>query len=283
MNAATYTVAARRPRPAVKPTEVVAPVRLHPKEHGAYAILGVPLVAALCIEKINAVVVLIMVAAIAGFMAHEPLMIAMGRRGRRALLAAPQAASRFSLLMFVALWSGGMAIWWAPPDVRLALAVCLLFAGLGFALSAAGLQRTLPVQMIDMLSLTLPSSAMLLAGGVNQDVVVRLSAAWVMGRIATTTAVRSAIAKMKTSLHRDIPIMNDAIFVSMIVACPFGILSGLGELIVITPMLATAVWLRFLPPGLIHLRTIGWLLLAVNILCAVWMVYFCLSQPNGIG
>lgn len=283
MSTATYTVTAERPRPAVKPMEVVAPVRLHPKEHGAYAILGIPLVAALFVGTINAVVVLILVAAITGFMAHEPLMIALGRRGRRALLAAPQASSRLMLLLVVFSCSGGMAFWWASLDVRLALVTCLLFAGIGFLLSAANLQRILPVQILDIAGLTLPSSAMLLAGGIDLDLVIRLSAAWIVGRVATTTAVRSAIAKRKTSLHGNVPIMNEALFAIMVVACPIAILTGLSEFMAITPMVAAAICLRFVPSRSIQLRTIGWLLLGVNILCAAWMIYFFHSQANEFG
>ena len=262
MNAATCTVRAERLRPAVRPTEIVAPVRMHPKEHGAYAILGIPLVAALFVGNINAVVVLILSAAITGFMAHEPLMIALGRRGRRALLAAPHASSRMSLLIVIFLCSGGMAFWWASADVRLALMACLLLAGIGFLLSAAGLQRTLPVQVLDMASLTLPSSAMLLAGGIDQHLIIRLTAAWMMGRIATTTAVRSAIAKLKTS-HQ-----------GKIAAGTVAILSGFGAFIMIIPMLAAAIWIRFLPTRLIQLRRIGWILLGVNVMSAILMIVF---------
>lgn len=274
MNAATCTVRAERLRPAVRPTEIVAPVRMHPKEHGAYAILGIPLVAALFVGNINAVVVLILSAAITGFMAHEPLMIALGRRGRRALLAAPHASSRMSLLIVIFLCSGGMAFWWASADVRLALMACLLLAGIGFLLSAAGLQRTLPVQVLDMASLTLPSSAMLLAGGIDQHLIIRLTAAWMMGRIATTTAVRSAIAKLKTSHQGKAPATNDFILVGIIAAGTVAILSGFGAFIMIIPMLAAAIWIRFLPTRLIQLRRIGWILLGVNVMSAILMIVF---------
>lgn len=65
--------------------------RLYPKEHGAYAILGVPLATALFIVGLMPVTVLLSIATITAFLAHEPLLILAGGRGTRVRDAAPQA------------------------------------------------------------------------------------------------------------------------------------------------------------------------------------------------
>jgi len=58
----------------LEPARPITPARLHPKEHGAYEILGMPLLAALLIGGVNAVGVLTILATVVGFLANEPLM-----------------------------------------------------------------------------------------------------------------------------------------------------------------------------------------------------------------
>jgi hypothetical protein len=280
MNATTVNVVRRQPSGDVQRPAVIAPVQLYPKEHGAYAILGVPLASALVIGGMGVVAVLTTVAAIAGFVAHEPLMVALGRRGHRAQSATPQATLRW---MLVAFSSGGAAFWLAPFEVRLALTVCLLFAGFAFVMSVAGLHRTLAAQLIDIMSLTLPSSVVLLAGGVHLSLVIRFWFAWVIGRIATTTAVRSTIASQRASIQRHIPRINNVLLAATVASCVVGILSGLNEWIAITPLLGAAIYLRYRPPRIIHLRQLGWALLAVNVFSAIWMIYLCLPRDGGVG
>lgn len=283
MNATTVNIVRRQPSGDVQRPAVIAPVQLYPKEHGAYAILGVPLASALVIGGMGVVAVLTTVAAIAGFVAHEPLMVALGRRGHRAQSATPQATLRLMLLMLVAFSSGGTAFWLAPFEVRLALTVCLLFAGFAFVMSVAGLHRTLAAQLIDIMSLTLPSSVVLLAGGVHLSLVIRFWFAWVIGRIATTTAVRSTIASQRASIQRHIPRINNVLLAATVASCVVGILSGLNEWIAITPLLGAAIYLRYRPLRIIHLRQLGWVLLAVNVFSAIWMIYLCLPRDGDIG
>ncbi len=61
------------------------PAKLSPKEHGAYAILVIPLIAALTVGGVTVAGVCMSVAAIAGFFSHKPLLILWGHRGQCAL------------------------------------------------------------------------------------------------------------------------------------------------------------------------------------------------------
>ncbi|MEO1979672.1 MAG: YwiC-like family protein, partial [Fuerstiella sp.] len=142
-----------------------APVRLHPKEHGAYAIVGVPLVVALAIGGLNTVAVLATIATIAGFVANEPLMVLSGRRGERARLSTPSALLTLELLLLTAVLFGSAAFWFGSEKVRAALIACVFFAVAGFAMSAAGWQRTFIAQVTGIIGLTLPSAVVVLAGG----------------------------------------------------------------------------------------------------------------------
>lgn len=283
MNATILNVVGQRPNDVVHRPKVIAPAQLYPKEHGAYAILGVPLASALVIGGLSVVAVLTTVATIAGFVAHEPLMVAMGRRGHRAQSATPQASLRLMSLTLIAFLSGGTAFWLGSFEVRLALTVCLLFAGFAFVMSVAGLHRTLAAQLIDIMSLTLPSSVVLLAGGIHFSLVARFWFAWIIGRVATTTAVRSTIASQRASIQKHIPRINDLLLAATVASCVVGILSGLNEWIAITPLLGAGIYLRYRPTRIIHLRQLGWALLAVNVFSAIWLIYLCLPRHGGVG
>ena len=119
---------------------------------------------------------------------------------------------------------------------------------------------------------TLPSAVVLLAGGVGSDSVVCLSAAWIMGRIATTVAVRSVVEFNKTSTHHRVPRINDLILSAAVLFCAAGFLSGMSECLLITPLVISAIYLRVQPPQICHMKQIVWSLLAANITSGVWMI-----------
>mgnify|MGYP002631521119 CR=1 FL=1 len=257
---------------AIQAVGTTTPARLHPKEHGAYAIVGVPLVVALVIGGLNTVAVLTIIATVAGFVANEPLMVILGRRGERARLATPSALLTLELLLLTAVLFGSAAFSLGSERVQAALIACTFFAATGFAMSAFGWQRTFIAQVTGIIGLTLPSAVVLLAGGIDSVAVVSLSAAWIIGRIATTTAVRSVVAYQKTSTHHRVPHINDLILVSVVLAGAGGFFSGVSECLLITPLLASAICLRLQPPLIRHMRRIGWSLLAVNLVSGLWMI-----------
>jgi hypothetical protein len=276
--------AIRRGSSGLAPRSGVAPpAALYPKEHGAYAILGIPLAAALVIGGTGVVALLTALAAVAGFVAHEPLMVSLGRRGQRAQSATPHAKRRLVLLVLVAVGSGTLAFWWAPLNVRMALAACLLFAGAACGMSVAKLHRTLAAQLIDIMSLTIPGAVILMAEGAPAGLAFRFWLAWVVGRIATTTAVHSTIAGQKASTQGRIPPINEGLVAGSILCGVVGLVLGLSEWIAITPLLGAAVYLRCRPPLRTQMRQTGWVLLAVNVVSALWMISLWSSRGGMMG
>lgn len=262
---------------------VMTPAPLYPKEHGSYAIVGVPLASALIIGGVNAVSFLTSIAAIAGFVAHEPLMVALGRRGHRAQCATPHAAIRMTLWFCLAMGSGIAALYLAPHGVRVALALCLLFAGVAFMTSISGRHRSLIAQIFDIMSLTLPSSVVLMAGGVHYSVAVQFWFAWVVGRIATTASVRSAIASQRNANKSSQSRVNDLLLAGSFTCCAIGILAGLTEWLAITPLIGAAFFFRCRPTPRLRMRQLGWILLGVNVVSAALLTYLYLSNGASVG
>ena len=258
-------------------TGSLAPVRLHPKEHGAYAIVGVPLVTALAIGGLNTVAILTTIAAVAGFVANEPLMVFWGRRGDRARVSTPSALPTLELLLFTAVLSGSLAFWLGSETVRIGLVVCGIFAVAGFAMSIAGWQRTLTAQFTGIIGLTLPSTVVLLAGKIDSGIVVRFFAAWIIGRVATTITVRSIVALQKTSTHHQVPRINDVLLSLSVLATVGGFLTGTIECLLVTPLVASAIIVRLGAPHVRHARRIGYSFLAANIMTGLSMIVWCAS------
>lgn len=258
-------------RPAVGRSGAVPP-QLHPREHGAYAILGVPLVAALLVARCQPVACLIAVAAVCGFLAHEPLLLVCGRRGGRHLEFRSQAALRLMWLIAGALVAGGCAYGLGSADVRLGLIISLAAATAGLLPSLWGMQRTLAAQLLALLILTLPAAVVLLAGGLSMTTAWSVWALWVLGRTTTTVAVRSVLASHRSASFHQVPMINDVLQAGATVLCVAAVGCGLTEGLLVWPLVCAAFWLRLRRPATRQIRQMGWGLLAVNVVSGLWMV-----------
>ena len=257
-------------------------VQLRPREHGAYAILSMPLLAALLIGGVTPVGVLTTLAAVAGFLANEPLLVVWGRRGQNARQSEPVARRALVALLSLAVISGASALLLGTAIIRIALASSALLAALGFAFSVTGHQRTLTAQLVGILGLTAPSAVVLLAGRTDTWLTLALTSAWVLGRVATTTSVRSIFSRQRASQNRRVPRIHDLILFSVGAVLIAGCFSGIAAWLTTTPLLLAAVLLRIRPASIQGIRRLGWELVAVNIVSCAWMVIWY-AGPHMVG
>jgi hypothetical protein len=94
-----------------------APQRtLVPREHGAYGQLAMPLLTALAIGRPGISALALTAAVVLAFVAHEPLLVAVGQRGPRALeLDGARARRRLVWLGALVLACGALGLALAPP------------------------------------------------------------------------------------------------------------------------------------------------------------------------
>ncbi len=243
--------------------------RLNPKEHGAYAILGIPLVAALIISGLTPETVLVAIAAVAAFLAHEPLLIVSGSRGKRARESSPFAMRTLIVRLSAAVVCGTAAFWLSGSATRLALIACVIFASIEFVISTGGHNRTLAAQLLGIGGLALPSAVVLLAGGAEVMTAVQFWLIWFAGRVATTVSVRSTITRHKNSATAWARRTCDILLIISFAACFAGIGFGSSLWIVTIPMLLAATVMRITTPHPKHMKQIGWSLLMVNILSGI--------------
>jgi hypothetical protein len=245
------------------------PANLKPKEHGAYAILAIPIATGLIVGGPTVVGLLVTVASIIGFLSHEPLLVLWGHRGGRALRAAPQAKFRLWMQLGITLCTGIAALLIANTSVRIALAGCLVLAVISFAVALLGKHRTLAGQLWGVISLSAPCVPILLASGMDVEESFGIWAIRLIGLTATTVAVRGVIATQKRQSR--INLWSALAIVSL--AAVLGLVMRLDEMVAVLPMVAPSWYLMLKPPAPKYLKRVGWTLvgatLATGILIAL--------------
>ncbi len=250
--------------------------KLRPKEHGAYAILAIPMVTAFLIAGATWPGICVAAAAVAGFLANEPLLVAWGQRGKRAQRSTPLARSRLLILLTVTILCGSAAFAIATAPVRIALVACLAAAVGTFALAAAGFYRTLSFQLFAIVGLSLPSVAIFLSGGLSFSSGLMFWGVWLLGFPATTVAVRSVIAAQKSQSRR----FCDFILIPIslgVLASPFPLMSWAAPAI---PMIAASWYLRIYPPPARHLKRVGWALVLSTIATGAWVAVWMMPSAT---
>ena len=170
---------------------------LAPREHGTYGQVSLPLIVALASGTPNAPALLLTGGAVLAFLAHEPLLVAAGRRGRRALESDGRRALKWSVVFAAGaalLFAGAAAL--APPAARWALLGCAPMVALVGGTIARNAERTPLGELL--VGATLPALAVPVAlcsgSGVHFAIGVWLT--WTLGSAAATWAVRDVVAHL---------------------------------------------------------------------------------------
>lgn len=236
-----------------------AAVKLNPKEHGAYAILGVPLATSILLAGPTLVGMLVVVASIAAFFAHEPLLVACQHRGKRAQAATPAAQQRLVLLAAVTVGCTALAALLGSDSVRIALLGAGLLASIAIGLAVAGKHRSLAGQIVGVLGLSAPSLPIALSrDGTEWAQLVPAAEVWVtwmLGFAAAIVSVRGIIAFQK---HRPRTYHWVAI---ILLTMAFGTLlcTPLKLTATALPLLALAWYLMISPPAARLIKRVGWM------------------------
>ncbi|WP_372894371.1 YwiC-like family protein [Stieleria sp.] len=247
---------------------VTPAAKLKPKEHGAYAILGIPIATSLLIAGLSVPGVCVAIASVTGFLAHEPLLIAWGHRGSRAQRSTPAATRRLFVLLALTLLGGSLAFLTGSTAVRISLLGCLGLATSSFALAVAGNHRSLLNQLWGVVGLSVPCVPILLAGAIPIHQALEIWTTWLIGFAATTMAVRGVIAAQKRT-----PRTIHWVTISALILLMLGLYSSARPLVIVTlPMLTMSVSLMIWPPPAKHLKRVGWTLVVGTVASAVWMI-----------
>jgi hypothetical protein len=250
--------------------DAMASRSLAPKEHGAYAQLGLPAAAALASGRPTLAAVLLTVASAGVFVAHEPLLVLMGRRGRRAAEDEGRRAGRrlIALVALSAVASIG-AVLLGGPSVAAAGGIPLLLAPLVAVAIARGTEKTMLGEIFGAATLSSCSIPIAIASGVAPTVALGAWATWVVAFVSATLAVRGVIAHRKRTAGRfEGPIARIAsVLMAPLFAVVVALLCGASYAIVVAaaPVVVASLVLASSPPHPRTLARVGWALVVASL------------------
>jgi hypothetical protein len=241
---------------------------LVPREHGAYAQLALPLAAAYAGGWPGAAACLFGLAAIAAFLAHEPLLIRLHHRGKRAFTEAGQRAGRrLAVLAIVGVGAAGLAAYLAPA----AAAMALLPAFVAVVLAAfifKRRERTVAAEILASAALGSAALPVAVASGWHAEAALSAFAGWIAGFAAVTSVVWPIAHKRTVSRGaRAVALLVPALVVVLAVARLGAQAAAAGA-----PLVVTAVAIAALRPAARLLRPLGWTVAAVSVAQAVAVV-----------
>jgi len=244
------------------------PRSLAPREHGAYAQLAVPLAAAYAGGHPAAAAWLFGLAAVAAFLAHEPLLVLLGQRGKRALAqSGARASGRAVGLAAVSLLAAAAG---AALDRRAAVVglVPVAFALVLAAFVVRRRERTYAGELVA--AAALAGAALPVAIGAGWQVRAALAAfiGWTAG-FAAVTFVVFAIAHKRTPNPASRAL---ALFLPALAIAMADVFLGKQALATGVPLVGLAAVVVAFRPAARRLHSVGWTVAAATLAQAVAVV-----------
>jgi len=239
-----------------------------PREHGAYAELGFPILTALLLGRPTTPAMAFAVAALAGFLAHEPMVILRGGRGvRRAELLGRAARRRIAGLVAMGLAIGAVGVITAPAGARWALGAPVSGVALLVPAVMRGQEKTLFAELIMAATLASMMLPIGLAAGLTWPVVTVVGGVWLAAFAVATVLVHAVKAWQRTPTARVIgaaaSLLAGAVASIAVFAAALGFVPPLiGLALVPTPVVALATAALRVHPR--QLRRVGWAVVAAN-------------------
>lgn len=245
-----------------EPTSAPRPRSLLPQEHGAWGQLALPLLSALALGGPTPAALLLALATVLGFLAHEPWLVLLGHRGARAReVEGPRARRAMWGGLAAAAATGLTGAWLAPSAARLALLVPAALAAAVVALVLARRERTVPGELTVVSALASSGFAVALAGGASLPVAAAATATWVLAFATSVFAVQVVLERSRARGGRDIGARSALVVVAIFAGgAAAALAAGLGWVVPAaaapTALLSLVVCLGGFSPR--QLKTLGW-------------------------
>jgi hypothetical protein len=170
-------------------------MRLLPREHGAYGQLAMPVITSLVVCGLSAPAVLLALSVVAGFLAHEPLLILMGRRGVRLQRDLHRRATIWLVTTgAAAVLLGVSATWLMPEVIRWSIMLPAMPAGFLGGTIVAGREKSLPGEIAAGLAFSFVAYPVSLASSAPQSTAVTIAVVFAIVFVTGTLTVRGILA-----------------------------------------------------------------------------------------
>jgi hypothetical protein len=247
---------------------------LLPREHGAYGQIAFPLVTAFLVAGASTAGILIAVAVIAGFLAHEPALVLLGQRGPRAAreLARP-AGVWLACWLALSVAAGLGALVAADPAARWPLAVPAAPALLLALAAARGAEKSWHGEVCAALAFAGAAVPVVMAGGLAAATAAAVAIPFALLYVSATLAVRAVVLDVRGGGH-PVSARTSRRAALALAATGLAALSALAAAALLpwsvpaaaAPGLLTAAAIAIRPPAPARLRALGWTLIAASVL-----------------
>jgi hypothetical protein len=249
--------------------------QLIPREHGAYAELGFPLLSGLALGSPGHAAWLFALAAVLVFVANEPLVVLLGVRGKRLQQELAVAARRqVAILGGLGAVAGMAALWLAPSEARgLALLPAVLATGLVPVVLSKNL-KTLPGEVIAGAAFSAMHLPVAAAGGVAGVDLWGPPVMWFAVTVAATLAVHSIKSRVTGATPWVTPVATWAAQAALLAALAAWAWVPDWRSVALAACLPLAgvVVVNYLAPSPRKLKQVGWAVVAANALAVTVLV-----------
>lgn len=255
---------------------MTGPGSLLPREHGAYAELGFPLATGLGLAVPSASTVFLALAAVALFLAQEPVAVLLGVRGERLRSQkAPRARWRSALLLTLGVALGIPGALLGGEAVRTELIVPGVAALLLFPLVMSGKQKTFAGEILVVTVFAALVLPLAVGSGVSRASALWAAGVWWTSFFLGTLEVHAIKARhSRQSRYKKTQRSHWARWASpvaswgILLLCLYGAIRGQGDfqehsLALLPPALSIMV-LAILAVHPRHLKRVGWTLVGAN-------------------
>jgi hypothetical protein len=246
-----------------------------PHEHGAWGQLAMPLLTALAIGRPGVAPTALAAAVVLAFIAHEPLLVLLGQRGRRvAEEEAPRARRWLAVTGGLAVLSGALGIVLAPAAARVALALPAGLAVVVALLVWRRLEKTTLGEIVVAAALSSAGWAVALAARAPSEDALAAALAWILAFAAATLGVRVILLRARSKGAHDPGKLHAVLAAALagvaVLLSAAGLPAALAWATLPTALLSIFVCLaRFSPK---RLRPLGWAIVGSSALTLVILV-----------
>ncbi len=251
-----------------------------PREHGAYGQLGFPLAAALLAYGVSRGALFVLAAAVAGFLAHEPVSILIGLRGGRALRERQSEAARWlawwGVLSAAAATAAVKAMpapvrWWLLLPV--APAILLAWA------TVRGREKSWYGEVAAACAFSLVAVPMALASGASLREALTLAVPFAVLFVTSTLAVRVVILRVRGGGGPGAAAATRRAALVVVAASAAAVAGGVAmeiltpaAVVASLPAVLGSTVLALRPPPPARLRAVGWTLVGLSLLTTAIIV-----------
>jgi hypothetical protein len=251
-----------------------------PKEHGAYGQFVFPLVTAFVVAGVSPAAILTSVAAAAGFLAHEPLLVVLGRRGLRAKRDEALRARRW--LVFwgaVAVAAGFAGLWLTPAGTQWSFILPLVPSAVVAVSLFVGREKSTIGEIAVALAFSSVAIPVCLSSGAPLPTALAIGVVFAAVFTAGTLCVRAVVLNVRGG--GDPHAVRATRVVLLVLSVAFASALALGvvlaawpsaTLIAVVPGLALSLGLAARPPAPTRLRAVGWALVCVSAAAAAILI-----------